>query len=76
MEHKESFGSSEEFVQSLDGKYRPNEIDEKTAYKAMLQETHFLASSSYEQHTGWGEKAREVALMLQTFSRITWITLY
>lgn len=56
VEHKESFGSSKEFVQSLDGKYRPNEIDEKTASKAMLQETHFLASSSYEQHTGWGEK--------------------
>ncbi|KAL9327404.1 hypothetical protein ACSQ67_008049 [Phaseolus vulgaris] len=54
LQQKEQFGSSNEFIRSLDGNNTSDLVsDQKYAF---LEEPHFLASCSYEIGTKWGEE--------------------
>ncbi|KAA8527737.1 hypothetical protein F0562_035394 [Nyssa sinensis] len=55
-ELKQTFGSSNEFVKSVNPKYRPDIINGEECSKVFQQEAQFLASCTYEKHTKWGEE--------------------
>lgn len=57
-ELKESLGPSNELIKSLSQNDKPNVIKGREKSSVLLQEAHFLASSPYEEGTGWGQKAR------------------
>ncbi|KAM3708172.1 hypothetical protein ACJW31_02G077200 [Castanea mollissima] len=52
-ELKHSFGSSNELIKSLHGSYKPYVINDQYG---LLEETHLLASCTYENDTKWGKE--------------------
>lgn len=57
MEHRDTFGPSDEFIKSICGNYKCSEINEDDCNKTVIEEARSLASCTYEEHTKWGEKA-------------------
>ncbi|KAG4210275.1 hypothetical protein ERO13_A02G036001v2 [Gossypium hirsutum] len=56
-ELKDSFGPSNEFINSLRQDYKkPNLNDNGEASNVLLEEAKVLASCSYEDHTKWGKE--------------------
>lgn len=56
-ELKESFGSSNELIKSLNNKWNPNVECGKALSDELLQEAKLLASCEYENDTTWGKEA-------------------
>ncbi|KAL4311591.1 hypothetical protein GQ457_01G032010 [Hibiscus cannabinus] len=57
-ELKDSFGPSNEFIESLRRDYKkPNLNDDGEVSNMLLEEAKVLASCSYEDHTKWGKEA-------------------
>lgn len=57
MEHRDTFGPSDEFIKSICGNCKCSEINEDDCKKTVIEEARSLASCTYEEHTKWGEKA-------------------
>ncbi|KAK4856609.1 hypothetical protein QYF36_019241 [Acer negundo] len=55
-ELKNSFGTSNELLKSLQVNYRPS-IDSRGSSSTLLQEAKVLASCAYENNSKWGEEA-------------------
>ncbi|KAK2647221.1 hypothetical protein Ddye_022416 [Dipteronia dyeriana] len=53
---KQSFGTSNEFIVSLQLSNQHNIIDGRTLSKSLQQEAQFLASCTYEEDTPWGKQ--------------------
>lgn len=56
MEHRDTFGPSDEFIKSICGNCKCSEINEDDCKKTVIEEARSLASCTYEEHTKWGEK--------------------
>lgn len=58
LQLKQYFGPSNGFIKSLGQSYPCKVIEDGSFSTRLQQETQFLASCSYEEHTKWGEEAR------------------
>ncbi|KAL4567378.1 hypothetical protein LXL04_022961 [Taraxacum kok-saghyz] len=56
QEVKECFGSSNDFIKSLDQKYNVNLDGGNALTDGLLQETKILSSCGYENNTKWGKE--------------------
>ncbi|KAJ8441745.1 hypothetical protein Cgig2_009174 [Carnegiea gigantea] len=60
------FGSSNEFLKSLNQNDKSDAMKGREPSPALLKEAHFLASCTYEKGTKWGDKASAISTHLIT----------